>query len=71
MRAGDRVRLISTLDPYTRLAPGEQGVVTLVDGLGAGHVAWDSGSNVGLIPGEDKWEIILEKLIDNRAIITG
>ena len=37
--------------------PGTRGIVTLVDGFGTVHVAWDDGSRLGLIPGEDQWEV--------------
>jgi hypothetical protein len=53
---GDRVRLVHTDDPYTRLEPGEEGVVSFVDHLGTIHVDWDSGSSLGLVPGVDRWE---------------
>jgi hypothetical protein len=56
-KPGDRVRLIRCNDPYTRLAPGDLGTVTLVDDLGTVHVDWDSGSRLGLVPGEDWWEV--------------
>lgn len=46
---GDRVTLIRSTDEYTRLQPGEQGTVTLVDALGTVHVDWDSGSRLGLV----------------------
>jgi len=57
MHEGRRIRLISCDDPYTQLEPGTRGVITLVDGLGTVHVAWDDGSRLGLIPGVDLWEI--------------
>lgn len=53
---GQRVRLIRTTDPYTRLLPGDEGTVDHVDNAGTVHVRWDNGSNLGLIPGEDMWE---------------
>lgn len=52
---GDRLRLISTTDPHTDLQPGALGTVVVVDDLGTVHVDWDTGSNLGLIPGEDQW----------------
>jgi hypothetical protein len=57
MLQGRRIRLISCDDPYTQLKPGTRGVITLVDGLGTVHVAWDDGSRLGLIPGVDLWEV--------------
>ena len=52
--AGTRVELVSTTDPYTALRPGERGTVTAVDDLGTVHVAWDNGSTLGAVPGEDR-----------------
>jgi hypothetical protein len=53
-----RVRLIRTSDEHTRLRPGAEGTVSLVDGTGTVHVRWDDGSRLGLIPGEDQWQEI-------------
>ena len=55
---GDRLKLIFTDDPYTRLKPGDQGTVLFVDDLGTVHVNWDNGSNLGLVPNHDRWEIV-------------
>jgi hypothetical protein len=46
---GDRIRLLSTTDEYTRLRPGDEGEVTFVDSLGTVHVRWDNGSTLGLV----------------------
>lgn len=53
-----RVRLIRTTDEHTRLSPGAEGTIIGVDKLGTLHVRWDDGSTLGLLPGEDKWEVI-------------
>ena len=50
---GTRVRLVSTTDPYTQLACGDEGTVRYVDDMGTVHINWDSGSSLGMIPGED------------------
>jgi len=55
---GKRVRLIHTDDPFTKLAPGDEGIVTLVDDCGTVHVAWDNGSTLGLIYREDRYEVV-------------
>lgn len=52
---GDRIELTYCSDPHTRLEPGDQGTVSMVDGTGTVHVKWDNGSSLGLIPGEDDW----------------
>lgn len=55
---GKRVRLIRCSDPYTRLSPGDEGTVSFVDDLGTVHVAWDSGSSLGLVYREDEYEVV-------------
>lgn len=57
-RPGQRVRLVRTDDPYTRLRPGDEGTITMLDSWGTVHVRWDSGSGLGLVPGEDEWETL-------------
>lgn len=58
MMKGQRVRLIHTSDPYTRLRSGTEGTVVLVDDMGTVHVKWDDGSSLGLVPREDAWEVV-------------
>lgn len=56
---GDRVRLVRCDDPYTRLRPGDEGTVDLVDDAGTVHVKWDSGSSLGLVEqAGDRFEVI-------------
>jgi hypothetical protein len=55
---GKRVRLLYCSDRYTRLAPGEEGTITFIDSLGTVHVDWDSGSKLGMVPGEDRFEYV-------------
>lgn len=57
-RVGDRVELIRCEDPYTVLKRGELGNVVFVDDTGTVHVSWDSGSSLGMIPGEDEWRVV-------------
>jgi uncharacterized protein DUF4314 len=53
---GRRVRLIRCLDQHTKLEPGQEGRVALVDAMGTVHVVWDDGHMLGLIPECDQWE---------------
>jgi hypothetical protein len=55
---GKRVKLVSTTDQYTKLVPGDEGIINFIDDYGTIHICWDNGSRLGLIPGEDKWELI-------------
>ena len=52
--AGCRVELVSMNDPYSRLKPGDQGEVVMVDDIGTVHVRWDCGSSLGVAYGEDQ-----------------
>ena len=61
MKVGDRVELISTSDPHTRLKAGDQGVIFFIDSLGTVHVKWDNGSNLGLVRGEDAFAVVQPK----------
>jgi Domain of unknown function (DUF4314) len=50
---GDRIALVRTDDPGTRLRPGDQGTVTRWDPTqGQLHIRWDSGSTLTMLPGE-------------------
>jgi hypothetical protein len=47
---GDRIALVHTTDPYTRLTPGTAGTVTGYDDrLGQLAVAWDDGSTLSML----------------------
>lgn len=59
-KIGQRVRLVYTSDPYTKLTPGTEGTVVFIDDLGTVDVKWDDGSHLGMIPGEDRWEAVSE-----------
>jgi len=50
---GDRIALVRTDDPDTRLRPGDQGTVIWWDpAQGQLHIRWDSGSTLSMLPGE-------------------
>lgn len=57
---GRRIRFVSSSDPYTRLKEGDHGTIIFVDDLHTIHVRWDSGSSLGLIIGEDSFDLIPE-----------
>ena len=50
---GMRVELVTMLDPYTKLKPGDQGTVDCVDDTATVFVIWDNGSTLGAVYGED------------------
>ena len=55
---GCRLKLICMIDPYRDLEAGSMGTVTHVDDIGTIHVAWDCGSNLGVVYGEDSCAIV-------------
>ncbi len=55
---GKRVRLVSHTDPYSKLHAGAEGTVMLVDDTGTVFIDWDTGEKLGLIEGEDRWEVL-------------
>jgi hypothetical protein len=57
--AGSRIRLVSTTDSWTEdLRADREGTLLFTDEVGDVHVAWDNGSRLALIPGEDQWEVL-------------
>lgn len=54
---GKRVRCISMNDPDP-IKEGEEGTVELVDDMGTIHVNWDNGRHIGLVPEEDRYELV-------------
>ena len=56
---GSRIKLIRMEDPYCRdLKSGMMGTVMHVDDIGTIHVAWDCGSTLGVVYGEDYCTVI-------------
>jgi hypothetical protein len=59
---GDRVALVSTDDPDTRLRPGDEGTVTGWNpGQGQLFIDWDSGSSLIMLPGEGDQVRVIER----------
>ena len=56
---GSRVKLTCKNDPYCQdLKPGMLGTVMHVDDIGTIHVAWDCGSSLGVVYGEDLCTVV-------------
>jgi Domain of unknown function (DUF4314) len=49
---GDRVELVATTDPYTRLRPGDRGTIISVTDRPEPtiDIAWDNGSTLAMLP---------------------
>jgi hypothetical protein len=54
---GKRVRCIQMNDQHP-VPSGTMGTINHVDDIGTIHVHWDNGSSLGLVPNEDKYQII-------------
>lgn len=51
---GCRVELVQMgADPYSKLKPGEQGIVNHIDDIGTIFVSWNCGSGLGMVYGVD------------------
>ncbi|MEW1658790.1 DUF4314 domain-containing protein [Streptomyces sp. NPDC093707] len=49
-KRGDRIALIHTTDPHTKLKPGDEGTVRRFDAsLSILYVDWDSGSTLSML----------------------
>ena len=74
-KPGCRVELVSMNDPYTKLKPGDQGLVEFVDDIGTVHIRWDNGSTLGAAYGEDEIkrlptpmpDVVRDQLMEIRA----
>ena len=59
--AGTRVELTHMNAPWhTPLHAGCRGTVVAVDDIGTIHVAWDCGSSLGVVYGEDSCKVVTE-----------
>ena len=57
---GTRIRLLRTMDDIQPVEAGQEGTVAFVDSIGTIHMKWDNGRSLGIIPDEDKFEIITD-----------
>lgn len=70
-KKGDRVELVSTDDPYTRLRTGDRGTVQDCEPVQSAErgsqewqvfVQWDNGSNLTMLVPHDRIKIISESV---------
>jgi hypothetical protein len=56
---GDRIELVHTTDPHTKLRPGAQGTAGRFLPMWGLMVKWDDGSILSLLPEEgDAWRVL-------------
>lgn len=54
---GKRIKCVSMNDDHP-IESGELGTIDLVDDMGTIHVKWDNGRTLGIVPEEDKYELV-------------
>lgn len=54
---GTKIKLIKMNDKQA-VPVGTTGIVDFVDDIGTIHMKWENGSTLGLIVGEDEFEIV-------------
>ncbi len=60
-KKGTKIQLIKMHNDPQPVPDGTIGIVDFVDDIGTIHMIWENGSSLGLIIGEDKFEIIERK----------
>ncbi len=60
-KKGTKIQLIKMNNDPQPVPDGTIGIVDFVDDIGTVHMIWENGSSLGLIIGEDKFEIIERK----------
>ncbi|WP_317854460.1 DUF4314 domain-containing protein [Chakrabartyella piscis] len=55
---GTRIKLISMDDQYSPIEAGTEGEIVGIDDCGTFLMKWDNGRTLGLIPFEDKFEVL-------------
>ena len=59
---GTRIRLIEMNDPYALVPPGTEGSIVHIDDQCQLHMEWDNGRTLAVIPGVDRFSIILQSV---------
>ena len=57
---GTRIELIEMDDPYSKLQPGDRGIVKFVDDVGTVFPNWDRGGSLGLVCGQDSYKKVTD-----------
>ena len=65
--AGSRIHLIRMGDDPRPIEPGTLGTVDRVDDIGTIHCTFNNGRRLGIIPGEDEYEILPKEQTKTKA----
>jgi hypothetical protein len=57
-KVGMRIRMINMDDDTSAIDEGMEGTIMTIDDLGTLHVKWDDGSQLGVIPTVDEYELL-------------
>ena len=63
---GTRIQLDYMGDDPRPIEPGTKGTVRTVDDMGTVHCDFDNGRRLGLVPGEDSFHAIAERIRSDR-----
>ena len=63
---GTRIQLDLMGDDPRPIPPGTKGTVRHVDDIGTVHCDFDNGRRLGLVPGEDSFHTITERMRSDR-----
>ncbi len=55
---GTKIKLLSMDDPYAPIESGTIGEIVAIDDIGTFTMKWSNGRSLGLVPFEDKFEVI-------------
>jgi hypothetical protein len=64
-KVGMRIRLKEMPNDPNPIDEDMEGTIRTIDSLGTLHVVWDDGSQLGVIPGIDKYELLTDEFIDD------
>lgn len=63
---GTRLLLNHMNDPFAPIPVGTRGTVVHVDDVGTIHMKWDTGSSLGIVPGEDSFRKLTDKELEEE-----
>lgn len=75
---GTKIKLLSMDDPYAPIESGTVGEIVAIDDIGTFTMKWSNGRSLGVVPFEDKFEVISKpeqlqkgKLLSKENVVAG